>query len=205
MYTKTIDICIFLCLVHCTHRSHPFLCTDKVETKIHLGGSVIQKQSAPRLIHVHSDTTDVKIFLDEICHADNGWQLLLFCALIIDSKFGYPNNPDGWWLSGMWGKHVCVVGIQLQGRKCKNLHRICTISQQCQTLNANNFLQKTAGHLLFLNPLVFSCSVQSKYNGYQKKMTCKCRYISRKFVFRLDLSSPVDRAWKNKWIKKKQV
>ena len=28
-------------------------------------------------------------------------------SLPIDMKFMYPNNPDGWWLSGMWGK-LCV-------------------------------------------------------------------------------------------------
>ena len=38
-----------------------------------------------------------------------------------------------------------------------------------------------------------------------QKMTWKYRYISRKIVFRLDLLSPVDRAWKNKLILKKQV
>ena len=34
-------------------------------------------------------------------------------------------------------------------------------------------------------------------------MTWKCRYISRKIVCRLDLLSPVDKAWKNKLIFKK--
>ena len=51
------------------------------------------------------------------------WEILVENTSLqtIDTKFAYPNNPDGWRLSGMWGKHVCVVGIQLQGRKCKQL------------------------------------------------------------------------------------
>ena len=78
----------------------------------------------------------------------------------IDIKFAYPNNPDGWRLSGIWGKHVCVVGIQLQGSKCKP--------------EMSNFLQKQLETCFFLIHLFFSCSVnwwwqiQSKYNRYPK-------------------------------------
>ena len=65
-------------------------------------------------------------------------------------------------------------------------------SQQCQTLNANIFLQR----LPFLIHLFFHALSTGLNTIDIQKMTWKCRYISRKIVFRLDLLSPVDRAWK---------
>ena len=50
---------------------------------------------------------------------------------------------------------MCVVGIQLQGRKCNNLHRICTEKPEMSNFKCQYLPSKTARDLLFLIHLFF--------------------------------------------------
>ena len=71
-------------------------------------------------------------------------KLLPYFTVCIDIKFVYPNNPDGWQLSGMWGKHVCVVGIQLQGKECNNYMESVQKSQKCQNFKCQYLPSKNS-------------------------------------------------------------
>ena len=96
---------------------------------------------------------------------------------------------------------MCVVGIQLQGRKCNNLHRICIEKPEmsnvkCQYLPSKKKQLETCFFLilLFFHALSTGDDKSSVNTIDIQIMRGKCRYISRKIVFRLDLLSPVDRA-----------